>query len=71
MRSQAMAIFFGIGLGVGGVISPYFFGKLIEAQNLELGCYIAGALMIYAGIVGFIFGVDAENKPLEQISQFD
>ena len=26
--------------------------------------------MGFAGIVGFIIGVDAENKPLEEISNF-
>ena len=33
MRSQAMAIFFSVGLGVGGIIAPYFFGLLLEEKS--------------------------------------
>lgn len=38
-----MALFFTVGLGVGGVISPYFFSKLIENEgksSFSYGCYL-------------------------------
>lgn len=33
MRSQAMAIFFAAGQGIGGVISPFFFSRLIQSDS--------------------------------------
>jgi hypothetical protein len=77
-----MALFFATGLGVGGVISPYFFSMLIQTNSTEsfaYGCFLgksnyqimkASALMIFAGLSACIFAVPAENKSLEEISNF-
>ncbi len=38
-----MAIFFSLGLGTGGIISPYFFGLLIKSDSrnsIALGYFI-------------------------------
>ncbi len=72
MRSQAMAIFFSFGLGIGGVCSPYIFSSFVKYDNrntIFISYMIAAVIMILAGIFGFFKGVDAENKPLEQISE--
>ena len=72
MRSQAMAIFFSFGLGTGGVIAPYLFGSFVKQDNKKtifFSYLLAAAIMIAAGIFGFMKGVDAENKPLEEISK--
>jgi MFS family permease len=72
MRSQAMAIFFSMGLGTGGVIAPFFFGSLIDSNNKLTIFYsylLAAGIMIFAGIFGLLYGVDAENKSLEEISR--
>lgn len=85
MRSQALAVFFSIGEGVGGALAPTVFGVLISEKNREsifigymIGIYSilliyhffqAASLMFIGGIVGFFFGINAENKSLEEIAQ--
>lgn len=72
MRSQAMAIFFSFGLGAGGVIAPFLFGSFVQQDNKKtifFSYLLAACIMISAGIFGFLKGVDAENKPLEEISK--
>lgn len=74
MRSQAMAIFFSMGLGIGGVVSPFFYGWLVSNKNKNEIFYsylFAAFIMIFAGIFGYYFGVDAENKSLEQIANLN
>jgi MFS family permease len=74
VRSQSMAIFFSLGLGVGGVFSPFFFGLIInknEKSTIFLSYLIAAFVMISAGIFGYFFGVDSENKSLEEICEMD
>ena len=39
MRSQAMAIFFSIGLGTGGVMAPTIFGYIISLNSREAIAY--------------------------------
>jgi MFS family permease len=72
MRALAIAIFFAIGTGLGGVVAPSFFGYLIETgsrQDVFLG-YIAGAvLMLGAALIQGIWGVAAERKALETIAR--
>lgn len=71
IRSQAMAIFFSIGLGVGGVCAPFIFGILIQQHDrfsVLIGYSIGAFLMITAGIVELFIGVDAENMPLEELN---
>lgn len=47
------------------------FGYLIETGKLDsvvAGYVFAAVLMICASIVAWIFGVDAENKSLEEVA---
>jgi MFS family permease len=72
MRSQAMAIFFSIGLGIGGVISPFLYGNFVQTDNkstIFFSYILAGIIMIFTSIFGYLYGVDSENKSLEQISK--
>ncbi len=72
IRALAIAVFFAIGTGVGGVAAPVLFGALIatEKRGFVLIGYLAGAaLMIGAGIVQALFGVAAEGKSLESVAQ--
>jgi len=74
IRSQAMAIFFSLGLGVGGVFAPFLYGSMIEKNNKKSIFYsylLAAGVMIFAGVFGYFYGVDSENKSLEQISSLD
>jgi len=72
MRSQAMAIFFSCGLGIGGVIAPSLYGSFVSENNKEsifFSYLLTAFIMISAGIFGYFHGIDAENKSLEQISK--
>ena len=67
-----MAIFFSCGLGIGGVIAPTLYANFVSENNRTSIFYsyiLSAFIMIFAGIFGFCFGVDAENKSLEEISK--
>ena len=72
MRALAIAIFFAIGTGLGGVVAPSFFGKLIDTgsrQDVFIGYVVGAALMLGAAMVQFIWGVAAERKQLEHVAR--
>jgi MFS family permease len=71
IRALAIAVFYAIGTGVGGVAGPILFGFLIESGSrgsVFLGYLLGAALMIIAGIVEAIWGVAAERKSLESVA---
>ena len=70
-RAMAIAFYFAVGTGIGGIIGPVLFGRLVETEQVSmvaLGYYLGAALMIGAGIVEAVIGVDAENKALEDVA---
>ena len=72
IRALAIAIFYAIGTGIGGVIGPLLFGALIDTgSRMSLfGGYLLGAvLMVLAAGVMWRWGVAAERKPLEQVAR--
>jgi MFS family permease len=72
IRALAIAFFYAVGTGVGGVIAPWLFGVLIETGSRAsvFGGYLTGAaLMVLAGCVAWRWGVDAERKPLESVAR--
>jgi MFS family permease len=72
IRALAIAFFYAIGTGVGGIAGPWFFGHLIDSGSrgsLFAGYLLGSALMIAAAVVEAIWGVAAENKPLEAIAR--
>ena len=72
IRALAIAFFYAVGTGVGGVVAPWLFGALIEtgSRTSVFGGYSHGAaLMVLAGCVAWRWGVDAERKPLESIGE--
>ena len=72
MRALAIAFFYAVGTGVGGVIGPLLLGALISTgsrANVAIGCFIGAALMIGAAAVEALWGVAAERKPLEEVSR--
>jgi MFS family permease len=72
VRALAIAVFYAIGTGIGGVIGPALFGALIDtgSRNSVFAGYLLGsALMIVAAIVAWRYAVAAERKPLEQIAR--
>ena len=72
IRALAIAFFYAIGTGVGGVIGPLLLGALISTGSrgsVAIGYLIGAALMIGAAAVEAIWGIAAERKPLEEVSR--
>jgi MFS family permease len=70
-RAMAIAFFYAIGTAAGGISGPLLFGVLIASgkrADLAVGYVIGAALMIAAGLVEVWLGVNAEQKPLEEIA---
>ena len=72
IRALAIAIFYAIGTGIGGVAGPWIFGALIDTGSRVSvfgGYMFASVLMIGAAIVALRYGVNAERKPLEHVAR--
>jgi MFS family permease len=71
LRALAIALFYAVGTGTGGLVAPTLFGMLIESNSrVELfwGYALAGALMVGAALVVLRIGVAAERRALEDIA---
>jgi MFS family permease len=72
VRALAIAFFYAIGTGIGGVAGPWLFGLLIDTGSRAsvFGGYLFGAaLMIVAALVAGRWAVAAERKPLESVAR--
>ena len=72
IRALAIAIFYAFGTAIGGIAGPLAFGWLIGTGDkwmLFWGYVFAAALMIVAAILEAIWGVAAEGKSLEEVSE--
>jgi MFS family permease len=72
IRALAIAVFYAVGTGVGGVIGPLLFGALIDQGSrwsLFGGYLLGAALMLGASIVAWLWAVPAERKPLEAVAR--
>ena len=70
-RAMAIAFFYAVGTGLGGIIGPLLFGQFISMgiSAVALGYFIGAGLMIAAGLVEMFLGVDAENTSLEDVAE--
>jgi MFS family permease len=72
VRALAIAFFYALGTGIGGVAGPWLFGALIDTGSrwsLFGGYLIGSVLMLAAALIAARFGVAAERKPLESVSR--
>jgi MFS family permease len=72
IRALAIAFFYAIGTGVGGIVGPLLFGMLINTgsrASVAMGYIVGAVLMIGAGAVEALWGVAAERKSLETITR--
>ena len=72
IRALAIAAFYALGTGIGGVSGPLLFGSLVESGSRDavFGGYLVGAvLMAVASVVGAIWATAAEGKSLESVSK--
>ncbi len=71
VRAVAIALFYALGTGVGGVAGPALFGVLIDSGSrvsIMWGYELGAALMVAAGLVAAWLGVRAERRSLEDIA---
>jgi MFS family permease len=72
IRALAIAFFYAVGTGIGGVIGPLLLGILISTGSrgsVAVGYLIGSVLMIGAAAVEALWGIAAERKPLEEVSR--
>jgi MFS family permease len=70
-RALAIAFFYAVGTAVGGITGPLLFGKLVETEKesqVFIGYIVGAALMIAAGIIQALIGVEAARRDLEDIA---
>lgn len=71
IRSQAISYFFALGQ-IAGSVAPLLYGILIgdgtDRGPLTFGYFLGAAIMFVGGLIALIFGVDAERKSLETIT---
>jgi MFS family permease len=71
MRALAIAFFYAIGTGVGGVLGPWLLGALIDTGSrgsVFAGYLLGAALMVIAAGIAALWCISAERKPLEHVA---
>lgn len=74
LRGMAIAVFYSIGTGAGGVLAPALFGALVGAGSrvgVLYGYLVAAGLMLLAGAVAAVLAVPAERRSLEEIAEMN
>jgi MFS family permease len=72
VRALAIAFFYAVGTGIGGVMAPWLFGALVGTGDpvaVAWGYALGAVLMIAAAGVALWLGVDAECRPLESVAR--
>jgi MFS family permease len=72
IRALAIAFFYAIGTGIGGIAGPLLLGMLISTgsrQSVAAGYIVGACRMIGAAAVEALWGVAAERKPLETVAR--
>src|SRR6266849_4027808 len=68
IRALAIAFFYAVGTGIGGVAGPWLFGALIDTGSrfsLFVGYLFGSLLMLAAAFIAACYGVAAERRSLE------
>jgi MFS family permease len=72
VRALAIALFYAVGTGIGGVIGPALFGALIDtgSRNSVFAGYLFGsALMVAAAVIAWRYAIAAERRALESVAR--
>ncbi|WP_131097208.1 MFS transporter [Streptomonospora litoralis] len=70
-RPQAIALFYSVGTALGGILGPGLFGQLVasgEPSQIAFGYFLGAALMITAGVIHWIIGLEVARSSLENIA---
>ena len=71
-RALAIAFFYAVGTGLGGIIGPLLFGHLIATNDrtwVMVAFLIGAGVMAIGGIAEIFLGVNAEQEQLEDIAK--
>ena len=72
VRALAIALFYAIGTGIGGVVGPALFGALIDTgsrTSVFAGYLLGSALMVVAAAIAWRYAIAAERQSLESVAR--
>src|SRR4051794_37955156 len=72
VRALAIAFFYAVGTGIGGVIGPALFGALLDTgsrTSVFAGYLLGAALMLAAAAVAWRYAISAERRSLESVAR--
>jgi MFS family permease len=72
VRALAIALFYAIGTGIGGVVGPALFGALIDTgsrASVFAGYLLGSGLMIAAAAIAWRYAIAAERRTLESVAR--
>jgi MFS family permease len=72
IRALAIAVFYAVGTGIGGVLGPLLMGALISTGSrlsVFAGYLLGAVLMLAAAWVMLRWGIPAERRPLEDVAR--
>jgi MFS family permease len=72
IRALAIAVFYAVGTGIGGVLGPLLMGALISTGSrlsVFAGYLLGAVLMLAAAVVMVRWGIPAERRPLEDVAR--
>jgi MFS family permease len=72
VRALAIALFYAVGTGIGGVAGPALFGALVDTgsrQSVFAGYLLGAGLMIAAAVIAWRYCIAAERQPLESVAR--
>jgi MFS family permease len=72
VRALAIALFYAVGTGIGGVAGPALFGALVDtgSRNSVFAGYLLGSgLMVAAAAIAWRYCIAAERRPLESVAR--
>jgi MFS family permease len=72
VRALAIALFYAVGTGIGGVAGPALFGALIDtgSRNSVFAGYLLGSgLMLAAAVIAWRYCIAAERRTLESVAR--
>src|SRR3954469_13255857 len=71
-RALAIAFFYAVGTGLGGIVGPLLFGKMIATNDrtwVGVAFLIGAAVMALGGLAELFLGVRAEQTALEDVAK--
>jgi MFS family permease len=71
-RALCIAVFYAVGTGIGGVIGPQVFSRLINTESYDqvfIALALGAVMMIIGGVAELILGIKAEGRSLEDIAK--